>query len=226
MNQSLKPDKIILYLGTDTPYNIIPKKLKKLQKFGLEIVLDCENLKPHKKYFFAAQEYPNSYIITVDDDLIYNSDMIADLWHTHIQFPNCVCARRVHLMKAKNHVILPYTEWENESSSITTPSNALFSTNGAGTLFPPECFDTIFLDSRLIKELCLNADDIWIKFNLLRKKIPVVWTGTCAFMPKEIFYKKSKRVTLMADNVTNNKNDEYINILENHFNIKLSDYCD
>lgn len=226
MVQNLKPDRIILYLGTDTTKEILPKKLLQLQKLGLEIIYNKENLKPHKKYVFAAQENPNSYLITVDDDLIYDKDLIEDLWKTHLKYPNCVCARRVHLMKKNQNEILPYNQWETESSKITTPSFALFSTNGAGTLFPPECFDSTFLDKNKIKELCLDADDIWIKFNLIRKKIPIVWTGRYAYMPKEIFYPKNKNVTLMSQNVTKNKNDEYIEKLQKFFNINLIDYCD
>lgn len=226
MKQNLKADKIILYLGTDTKQSSIPKKLLKLQKYGLEIIYDCNDLKPHKKYLFAAKEYPNSFIVTVDDDLIYDKDMIEDLWNTHLKYPSAVCARRVHLIKKENNSLLPYSNWETESSSKTTPTHSLFSTNGAGTLFPLHTFDEIFLNEELISKLCLNADDIWIKFNLIRNNIPVVWTGKFAFMPKEIFYPKNKNVTLMSQNVTRNKNDEYIDILQEYFNIKLVDYCD
>ena len=30
-----------------------------------------DDLKPHKKYFFAFKEYPNDLVITIDDDVLY-----------------------------------------------------------------------------------------------------------------------------------------------------------
>lgn len=225
MNQTLPADKIVLYLGEDTSEKCIPKKLLKLKKYGLEIKFEKDNLKPHKKYLYASKEYPSSFLITVDDDLIYDKDLIEDLWNTHLAYPDCVCARRVHLMKKDSSGILPYNKWENECSTITEPSFALFSTNGAGSLFPPGLFDLEFTDIEKIKQLCLNADDVWIKFHLLRKNKAIVWTGKNAFMPKEIFYPKKNKKALMNENVTQNMNDTYINNLQEYMGINLSDYC-
>ena len=40
------------------------------QKRGLTIRF-CEDLKAHKKYYYAFKEYPDDIVITVDDDVIY-----------------------------------------------------------------------------------------------------------------------------------------------------------
>ena len=71
MRQSLKPDKIILYLGNNTKNMELPQNLKKLKKRGLTIEYrDDKELKPHTKYFYAMQEHPNDIIITFDDYII------------------------------------------------------------------------------------------------------------------------------------------------------------
>ena len=70
LKQKVAAEKVILYLGTDTKDTDIPEKLKKLTKYNFEIRTGYEDLKPHKKYFFAMQEFPNHTIITADDDLI------------------------------------------------------------------------------------------------------------------------------------------------------------
>lgn len=38
-----------------------------------------EDIRSHKKYWYAISEYPGMSIITVDDDIIYSSDTIKDL---------------------------------------------------------------------------------------------------------------------------------------------------
>ena len=72
LHQKMSPYKIILYLGSDTKDSDIPYSLKKLQKYNFEIKKNYEDLKPHKKYFYAMQEFSDKIIITVDDDLIYD----------------------------------------------------------------------------------------------------------------------------------------------------------
>lgn len=225
MVQSLKPDRIVLYLGTDCDGVTLPAALLALEKRGLTIKRGYPNLRPHKKYMFAMKEYPQDYIVTVDDDLLYSRGMIADLWRTHLQYPEALPARRVHLMKAAEGRLLAYNDWERECGSVRTPSFALFSTNGAGSMFAPHCLPPQFLDPASAAELCLNADDVWIKFALIKAGIPVVWTGRHRGMPDEIRIKAERKQALMDSNVTDNANDTYIAGLEKHFGISLADYC-
>ena len=56
MNQSLKADSIVLYIAKEDSDRVIQQE-KELVKAGLRIVRNVEDLKPHKKYFYAMQEY-------------------------------------------------------------------------------------------------------------------------------------------------------------------------
>ena len=57
-----------------------------------------DDLKPHKKYFWALQEFPDDYVITTDDDLLYRNTMIGDLLAAHEAHPHAVAAVRTHLI--------------------------------------------------------------------------------------------------------------------------------
>lgn len=46
------------------------------------------------------QEYPDDIVITVDDDLVYPSDMIFNLYQSYLAFPDCVSGMRVHVIGA------------------------------------------------------------------------------------------------------------------------------
>ena len=164
-------------------------------------------------------------IITVDDDLLYDRDMIRGLWAAHLTHPDALVASRVHLMRQEGGRILPYRDWLQETGNVRGPSHALLSTNGAGSLFPPRCLPPEALDGDLAKKLCLNADDIWLKFMLLRAGTKVLWAGRRAGMPDEIRIRAEKKQALMDGNLTNDGNDGYIRAMEAYFKMNLADYC-
>ena len=85
LNQTIGPDKIILWLSEEQfkDINDLPSNLLKLTGRGLDIRFVKEDLKSYKKYYYSFKEYPNDIIITVDDDIIYPNNMIANLLLYH-----------------------------------------------------------------------------------------------------------------------------------------------
>lgn len=161
-NQSLQPNKIVLYLGDDVEKEKIPESIKKLVKHGLEIRF-VDDLKSHKKYYYSLREYGDSLVVTVDDDLIYHKDMIKKLYDTYCAFPECICAMRTHeILYDGQGIPLPYSKWIKNSQRYNVASTDLFFTSGAGTLFPPHCFDERAFDLETIKKLSFSADDVWL----------------------------------------------------------------
>ena len=222
--QSVKPDKIVLYLGKECDDVPLPSRLTALEKFGLEIKKGYADIRPHKKYLFAMQEYPEDIIITVDDDLMYDRNMIKSLLESYKRNPSAVSARRVHRITSSGGDLEPYDKFDKCWTKMTEPSHILLSTNGAGTLFPPGCLPEEAFDIDTIKKLCLDADDIWIKFMLIKKGVPVVWVKSNQSMPPEI--PGTQRVALYYANTDkdNSNNDRCIQAMEEHFNIHLADY--
>ena len=79
----MKPDKILLWLAeeqfpgreADLPNNLVKDAVE--DKFELRW---CDDIGSHKKYFYAMQEFPDDIIVTVDDDMYYDTDMIRRLY--------------------------------------------------------------------------------------------------------------------------------------------------
>ncbi len=182
--QKMLPDKIILWLcKSDFPNGMadLPASLKDVLRYDVNIRWVDEDLKPHKKYYWALQEFSNDHVITVDDDLLYRNTMIADLMATHRRHPNAVVASRTHLiMFDDNGEHTPYEQWIYEAphyhpALVSMPSKRLFATNGAGTLYPAEAImPAKTFDKASIRSLCLTADDLWLKVMQLKVGIPVV----------------------------------------------------
>lgn len=82
-------------------------------KNNIEIYEDEIDIKSHKKYYYVMKKYNNIPIITIDDDVIYDDDLLKTLYTAHIKFPNCVIGRRCHLMTYnENNEIQSYKNME------------------------------------------------------------------------------------------------------------------
>lgn len=177
--QTRKADEVVLWLAEEQ----FPGKEKDLPEYLLQLVGEgkltirwCDDLKPHKKYFYALQEYTNDLVVTVDDDLLYPRDMLECLYRSYLQYPEAVSTVRAHLiMVSEQNEIMPYSTWIQETDScIYQPSMQLLATGGAGCLYPPNLLRRELFDAQAIRENCLWADDLWLKVMELMSDVPVV----------------------------------------------------
>lgn len=162
LNQSFKPEKVILWLAEEQFPNRekdIPQKVLKLKENGLEIEW-CENIKSYKKLIPALKKYPDKSIVTADDDLFYENDWLEKLVKTHQIYPNYVVASRTHFIKFSKGEIAPYKKWKKSVNS-PKPSYLNFLTSGGGVLFPPNSLYKEVINEKLFLSLAPNADDIW-----------------------------------------------------------------
>lgn len=177
--QTRKADEIILWLAEDQfPDKLadLPEELRRLVSENRLTVRWCEDLKGHKKYFYALQEYTEDVVVTIDDDLLYPKDMLAVLYKSYLLHPNAVSTMRAHLITVSDqNQIMPYREWVQETDAcLHEPSMQLMASGGAGDLYPPDLYCKEFFDVEAAKELCLWADNIWVKVMELVSDVPVV----------------------------------------------------
>lgn len=160
LRQTLKPDKLILWLG----YNQFPQKeedlpetLLKLKEYGLEIRW-CEDLKSYKKLIPTLKEYPNDIIVTADDDLYYQEDWLESLHNEYLKNPENIYTRRATgIFKIGNFFrIIPHYDNTNFRACY---NNQIM--GGAGTLYPPNSLNKDILNVEKIKNLIPTYDDIY-----------------------------------------------------------------
>jgi hypothetical protein len=157
LQQSYKPDMIVLWLAHGTK---VPKSLKKLQGYGLEIKY-CDDLRSYKKLIPSLIEFPADVIITADDDICYREDWLEKLRTAYIPAPHkihCHAAHEVCVDKDKN--ILPYKEWRKYIRKIER-SERIFPVGAGGILYPPNIFKDDIMDADRFQRLSPFADDIW-----------------------------------------------------------------
>lgn len=178
MQGSVKPNKIVLWLSQEEfGGRSLPHILQQQQKRGLRIAY-CEDLKSYKKLIPSLYEYPEACIITLDDDVLYEYDIVERLIRAHINHPNAICACRMHriALDTTNHPI-SYLDWE-QCISDQTLSNLNFPTGGGGTLYPPHGLHEEVKNKTAFQSLCPTADDIWFYTMALLNNTPRIWVPT------------------------------------------------
>lgn len=177
MQGTLKPNRIILWLSTEYKNKPLPILLQNQINRGLEIEF-CEDIRSYTKLIPALKKYPESVIVTIDDDLIYNTDMLEKLVIAYLNQPTLIHANRVHKIKLNhNNQPLPYFKWDWESKECG-PSYLNFLTGVGGVLYPPHCLDQEVFNQDVFLDICKYADDIWFYSMAIKKgtKINKVYT--------------------------------------------------
>lgn len=208
LRQTELPDRIILWLynGEFADKDSLPPKLLRLEKRGLEIKFCDQNLFPHKKYFYAMKDNPDSIIITIDDDMIYPMDLISNLKKNHQKYPNSIICCITRTIKQCNDQIKPYKDWDYVSKN-TRPLFQNLIMSGGGTLFPPDSIHRDAFNLDCIMKYCIKTDDIWLKIMSLRKKTKVASiAGEYKYFFMPLRYKK--KYSLMHENIHEGQNDK------------------
>lgn len=218
LRQSQKPDRVILWLAENQFRDQrIPSKLQALTKYGFEIRFCSEDLKPHKKWYYTAREYSDSIIITVDDDIIYSSRLVERLLAAHREDMNSVLCCNAHRIKLNQYgEIARYADWDAGAKDFQGPSHYLLAVGAGGVLYPPHTFDDVFFDIDAIRATSLFTDDLWLKFNEIRRSIPVKKIIARSKQPMSI--PGSQKVALKKNNTgRTGRNDESIECLQQMF---------
>lgn len=206
--QTCKPDKILLFLGEEEFCNtVLPPRLLRLKKKGIEIIY-CKDLKPHKKYFYTMQMYPEDIVITIDDDVLYNYSLIEQLMCSYRRFPHAVSAMRARMIAFnEDRSIQSYKNWKSHNLEIQSPSFALVSIGIGGVIYPPHSLHPeVFNETNLIN-LCLFADDIWLKIMELMNNTPVVLVSSKSYYQK---INGIQKIALKKTNLKQDMNDVYL----------------
>ncbi|MCL2305493.1 MAG: glycosyltransferase family 2 protein [Planctomycetaceae bacterium] len=165
LKQTVKPDEILLWLAEEQFPNRngdLPETLLKLVDHGLTIRY-CKDIKSYKKLIPALREYPHDIIVTLDDDVYYQSDMLELLLLSHEKNKNAVHGHCGHIILFDgNDQLASYLDWKKRVSfREVTPSFGVLLTGVGGILYPPNVLYRDVLREDLFLKLSPTADDVW-----------------------------------------------------------------
>lgn len=175
--QWVKADAIVLWLSIENfPDKTLPEALIRQQQRGLQVYFVEEDLGSYKKYVYAFERFPDSLIITVDDDTLYPPDMIDQLYRAHLREPAHIHSLRAHKMTLdKQGQLLPYDDWQLHwrwAMGEDAPWKRVFPTGVGGVLYFPGSLHEDAFNQEKFMALCPGADDVWLKAMSLLQGTP------------------------------------------------------
>lgn len=185
MLQSLKPDRIVLWLSElQFPDKKLPEVYNELTARGLEVRFTEDDLRSHKKYFYMLQEQKcDEVVVTYDDDIIYDNKSLERIYTKHLRFPTAVVCDYGLTYRLENGQIVSYYQWDCSSDEgVEKPSLRISPYTGAGCLYPYGVMPSLTFDKEKLKELAFTADDLWMGFHEVLGRVPVVKTRRCGEM--------------------------------------------
>ena len=169
MCQTMKANRIILWLDYSFRDRPLPRSLQMQQKRGLEIHF-CKDIKSYTKLIPSLKKYPNDVIITIDDDHIYEFDMLENLITAYLHNMAYIYCCRYHYMVLNRHgKLTPYNKWK-QRYDVTNKEDIMNFPNGCGgILYPPHSLDDEVFNESVFMDICRYADDVWFKAMALKK---------------------------------------------------------
>ena len=203
IHQSIQANKIIIWLSeiefprreSDLPQELL--NLIGINNFEVRWVK--ENLKSHKKYFYALQEYSQNIVITVDDDIYYDKDLIKELVESYKKHPLSISTRKARIMLKNKENMEKYQNWYGKLPEYVDQERLDICAIGVGgVLYPPNCSNGRWFNQENIIMLASEQDDLWLKYNELIDGITVVYTGD---INKDIVIEGTQEEALCKENL-------------------------
>lgn len=215
LDQRVKPDRTVLWIAEADVAALTPAILE-LRDHGLEI-LACDDLRSYKKIVPTLARWPDSFIVTADDDVYYAPDWLGSIVDRFDPNAPAVVCRRAHRpTRLPDGRMRPYAEWETEfiQSPGAAPREDLMPTGIGGVLYYPGVFSNQVTDVDTFRRLCPNADDLWLYWMARLNGARYRQVGGTF---RQVSWPRSQRGSLAQTNVGDGENDRQVRALEAHF---------
>lgn len=171
LNQSLKPDKIVLWLDEEL-YDLttIPYEISRFIKNGLEIKF-VKEIKSYTKSIYAFKNYKDSIIVTAEDNIFYPKDWLKRLYLSYISMQDCIHVHLAHKIELKKDI----QNKDKQKNDTNISFNNIMEPAG-GILYPPNCFTKEAYREDVFSKFAPYSDEIWFWLMAIihNKKINVI----------------------------------------------------
>lgn len=166
LKNSVKPDIIVLWLAEPQFPNgmdDLPKTLLDLveSETTFRIKFTDKDIRQFKKLRPSRREFPNDYIITIDDDRYYPKNFIKRLVKQAVKNPRCVVTGRARYVKIdKDGNLSPFNKFSTKLY-CAPPRLCFMAIGNSGILYPPDSLHPDALDEDLYERIKPESDDLW-----------------------------------------------------------------
>lgn len=215
--QSAPPEKIVLWLNNDLK-GFLPAALTRLKSPFFDIRYSPFETS-HRKLIHCISDFPNSTIITADDDCMYHKSWSENLFRCHCKYPKDIISNMVRKINyTGNGKVGPYQSWGEVTLAETTHPTYV-QVGYAGVLYPPHSLDSRAINPDLFLNLAPHADDLWFKAMAHLNGTQIRTSNTPGLKPKTII--GSQEFALNRANIQQDKNRIQWEALEKYFGLSI-----
>lgn len=219
LRQTYKPDEIVLWLDHDhwNDQNL-PASIVRLKPYGLTVRY-CKDVRSYTKLIPSLYAYPEGLIITCDDDIFYQKNLVKRLVTSFRAKPDGIHTLRAHRVSFdRQGKLLPYNDWED---NISNASYRVFPTGVGGCIYSSRLLHKDVFREDLYMSLAPMADDVWFYFMEILKQTPrYVLPHKGTDIPLDVFYQfLHKDSNLSNTNCKESQNDVQICNVMNHYGL-------
>jgi len=192
--QTRPPDKVLLYYSVESwhldqgmPFLSIPKI-----KLNIEVI-KVPNIGSCRKYLFSLERYrdTNNLILLLDDDLVWGSSVVENLFNNYKKFKCAVTTRgwsKFDILETERGKILSRNNKEDTivGDKINKPIEVMVASSGWATMFSAEDVNKKIFNQDIQFHVSLGySDEVFLSAMLLPKKMVIpMEEGFYKILPK------------------------------------------
>ena len=223
LDQDIQPEKFILWLADEEFPNgekDIPETILKFKNYGLEIKF-TDAIRSFKKIVPALINFPNSILVSADDDIYYPKDWLKKLYNSYKKDPTKIYAHRIHRAIVRDGKFAPYARWESCIVDVNG-SVANYPTSVGGCLYPPNSLHKDATNKAIFLKLCPHNDDHWVWTMALLNKT-LIANPQCPMNDNLVYINPNRELQLSGETtlfqINISQNDIQLETLNNYYNI-------
>ena len=196
------PKLVVLWLNENLKEEV-PARLLKLTgpRFEIRYLASDE---PYLKLLPSLLAFPDSAIVTCDDDHMYAPDWLERMHADHLAFPQDIIAHVCRNIEYdESGSARSYECWKKELAYAVS-HDALLPLGYAGVLYPPHAFADAVHDASAYRALAPKADDLWFKYMSLSKGTMSRKVSMASGEP--VMISGSQTISLWSANSTQDRN--------------------
>ncbi|MBC9246396.1 glycosyltransferase family 2 protein [Paracoccus sp. 11-3] len=216
LGQTVRPDHVILWLD-EGDVSKVPPEVQALTASGLQIEV-CPGWRSYKKIVPTLLKYPDSYIVTADDDVYYDADWLDGLVAA-AQGGAAIACHRAHLVTLDaTGKPRPYVDWDHNIEQAQK-SPLVFLTGVSGVIYAPGSLHPDVTNADRFTQLAPRSDDVWLYWMHRLNGVEAQKIGAKA---RILEWDGSQAQSLRSENLHGTGNDQAIDALLKHYGWPVS----
>lgn len=158
LNQTMKPDRLILLISEDEDLQSLPYEITQFVKNGLEIRF-VKNLNLYTTAYYAIKEAPYAVNLISKNGFFYNKNWLKNLYSSYIRYSDDIQVSKAIEIKYNSKEILSSKFW-NKVTSTDAKYSYIMDLN-EDMLLPPNCFSKDFLREDIFSKFAPTNPELW-----------------------------------------------------------------